>query len=103
MSLCLTRSCHPRLTRENPVFESKMKDSFLDFWWQELLACGSLILYAVGIVIILAVHDGQPLPKWPFKLTLNALISILVVVLKATTLATLASGMEVPNLLSYHH
>lgn len=75
---------------EAPILQGN--HSFLNFWWQEFIACSAMILSIIGISITLAVHQGQPLPKWPLKLTLNTVISILVVILKATMLAILTSG-----------
>lgn len=87
---------------EAPILGGKLKDSFLNFWWQEFIACAAMVLSIVGISITLAVHNGQPLPKWPIKLTLNTVISILVVILKATMLAILTSGKISSHRLAGH-
>lgn len=36
----------------------------------------------MSIILILALHQGRPLPDWPFAITLNSLVSIMVVILK---------------------
>jgi hypothetical protein len=51
-----------------------------------------MLLALMAILLILALHQNHTLPSWPFSITLNLLISIMVIVLKATMLAVLASG-----------
>ena len=74
------------------VFRGVLEDSFLEYWWAEILASLIMLLALMAIILILALHQGHTLPSWPFTITLNSLISIMVVILKATMLAILASG-----------
>jgi len=55
-------------------------------WRWEILSWLMSLLAFLAIVIILAIHDGQPIPQWRFGITLNAMISIL------STLGTLIAG-----------
>ncbi|PMD42223.1 hypothetical protein L207DRAFT_527156 [Hyaloscypha variabilis F] len=75
------------------VFRGVLEDSFLEYWWAEILASLIMLLALMAIILILALHQGHTLPSWPFTITLNSLISIMVVILKATMLAILASGL----------
>ena len=80
------------------VFRGPLQDSFLEYWWAEILASLIMLLALMAIILILALHQNHTLPSWPFTITLNSLISIMVVVLKATMLAILASGTQSPVL-----
>ncbi|KAI1195508.1 hypothetical protein F5X97DRAFT_242037 [Nemania serpens] len=62
-------------------------------WTWELANCGLLLVSLFAILATLYPHDGQPLPKWPFSITINALLSIYAVVMKASMLLILASGI----------
>ncbi|CAM6002614.1 unnamed protein product [Sphagnum balticum] len=75
------------------VFRGILEDSFLEYWWAEILAGLIMLLALMAIILILALHQGHTLPSWPFTITLNSLVSIMVVILKATMLAILASAV----------
>ena len=62
-------------------------------WWLEIGACFTFILALLAIVITLRPHQGKPLPQWPYNISINSLISIYVVVLKATVLLVTAEGI----------
>lgn len=62
-------------------------------WTWEITNCGLLLVSLFAIIATLYPHDGQPLPKWPFSITINALLSIYAVVMKACMLLILASGV----------
>lgn len=54
-------------------------------WW--LVEIASLVMSLVAlaaIVIILRRYDGQPLPNWPFRITLNTFLSLFATISKAT-------------------
>lgn len=48
-----------------------------DWWGAEIFCWIIAALSLLSIVIVLESHKNQPVPKWPFKITINALISIL--------------------------
>lgn len=52
-------------------------------WKFELLACLVAVLALVAIVLTLGMYNGRPLPDWPFRISINALISIFSVIFKA--------------------
>lgn len=61
-------------------------------WWLEI---GSTFIAIVAVVAIFATlypHEGQPLPQWRYNLSINALVSIYVVVLKASVLLIVTQG-----------
>jgi hypothetical protein len=47
----------------------------------------------VAIFVTVWTHEGRPLPDWPYHLTINTLIAIYVVVLKAALLLVTAQGL----------
>lgn len=62
-------------------------------WYMEMLACVIALVALAAVVITLKAHDGLPLPKWPFHISVNALVSIFSVILKATMLVPVAQGI----------
>ena len=70
------------------------KHSFFFYWWQEICATIIMLIALAGIILVLGLHNGKPLPKWPYSITPNSLISTLVTVMKAMMLAVLASGLS---------
>ncbi|KAK7936633.1 uncharacterized protein PG986_015071 [Apiospora aurea] len=53
-------------------------------WKWELLACVLVLATPLIMLATLYPHAGQPLPNWPFKITINALLSIYNVVFKTS-------------------
>lgn len=77
----------PHLSKSEPGFVGVWKD----WWWEVLcgfLAVGSLI----SITAILFPYDGRPLPIWPYNLSINSIISIFVVIMKASMYLVLSQG-----------
>lgn len=70
--------------------------SWLRFWrsgWTaDGFGCAIAALALMAICIILRVHANNPLPEWPYSITINALIAIFTVVLKAGVALPLAEG-----------
>lgn len=62
-------------------------------WWFELLCCVFILIALLAIALTLGTHQGHPLSNWPYPLSINSLISIYVVVLKAAMLLVVAEGM----------
>lgn len=52
-------------------------------WSWEIVSCVIAAGSLVGIFVVLYEFDGQPTPDWPYGITLNALISVLVTIMKA--------------------
>ena len=64
----------------------------IENWWKTIAAVVIMLVSLTAIILILAIHQNKPLPDWPFSITLNALISIMVVILKSSMLAIIAAG-----------
>ena len=66
----------------------------LRIWWLELLSCVLFITAFVAIVVTIYPYEGRQLPQWPYRLSINSLISIYVVILKAGILLVSAEGLS---------
>ncbi|KAI0468549.1 hypothetical protein F4859DRAFT_490727 [Xylaria cf. heliscus] len=73
--------------------QSRTKQRHWSPWTWEIANCCLLLISLFAILATLYPHDGQPLPQWPFSITINALLSIYAVVMKASMLLILASGI----------
>lgn len=62
-------------------------------WKWEIGACFLSSLSIVTVAVTLYPHQGMPLPKWPFKISINSLLSIYSLVFKATLGFVLAAGI----------
>lgn len=62
-------------------------------WWLELLCCFLTIGALLAIMATVLPYEGRPLPNWPYNLSINSLISIYVVILKAAMSVVLAEGL----------
>lgn len=65
------REVYYRLSTQNP-------------WFLEIFNAVLLLVAISAIVATLYIHDGRPLPQWPFNITINAMLSIYAVVLKSS-------------------
>lgn len=48
------------------------------------------VVALVAIVTVLETHKGRPLPDWPFSISINALVSIIAVILKGAMMIPVA-------------
>jgi hypothetical protein len=78
----------------------ELTDSFVGYWWKGILACAIMVASLMAIILMLGLHQNRPLPSWPFTITLNSLVSIMVVILKSSMLAIIALGMSEGSYLS---
>lgn len=88
---------HPSQTVRQPlrrrVIPGPLKRILSYDWAIEILSIVIAILALTAIYITLAIHSDQPLPQWPKAISINSLISIFTVVLKATLMMPVAEGM----------
>lgn len=64
-----------------------------DWWIWELLALLCSVISLVAIVLVLRLHEGRPVPDWPFSITINSLLSIFATIMSATMLVPIAEGI----------
>jgi Protein of unknown function (DUF3176) len=67
---------------------------FLGIWWLELLCCVLFVGALVAVIVTIRPYEGRPLPQWPYHLTINTLISVYIVILKAAMLLVAAEGLS---------
>lgn len=67
---------------------------FRDWWLWELVGAMLSLGATVAIIIILAVYDGHPLPSWPYRITLNSLLSVLSTIAKVQPLRTIFQAFQ---------
>jgi hypothetical protein len=82
---------HPSQNPKHTRFGRSQLD-FLKPWWMEISACVLVLLAIIAIVLTLAIHHNQPLPNWPFGISVNSLVSVFVVILKGGMLLILGEG-----------
>ncbi|PYI04662.1 hypothetical protein BO78DRAFT_462472 [Aspergillus sclerotiicarbonarius CBS 121057] len=63
-------------------------------WAWEIVSCVIAVAALVAIIVVLYNYDGQPIPDWPYGITLNALISLLVTVMKAAMVFPITEGLS---------
>lgn len=83
----------------DPSYTSKQQEpkdhfDFFRFWWLELLCCVVFIGALVAVVVTIRPYEEHPLPQWPYHLSINSLIAIYVVILKAAILLVAAEGLN---------
>ena len=86
----------PNLARHDSSAKSvprRRRAQFLKSWWLEIGACCIFILALIAIVVTLRPHQNKPLPQWPYSISVNSLISIYAVILKATILLVTAESL----------
>lgn len=62
-------------------------------WVLECLSCGLAVIALIAIVITLRLHENKSLPKWLFNISINALIAIFGVLLRAGVTVPLSEGL----------
>lgn len=57
-----------------------------------MICCALVVGALLAIFATIAPFERQPLEQWPYRLSINSLVSFYVVVLKAAMLLVVASG-----------
>ena len=63
-------------------------------WWKEIGCMLIVIASLLAVVVTLSTHQGQPLPHWPYGISINSVISIYVIILKAAMLLAVTEGIS---------
>jgi hypothetical protein len=61
-----------------------------DWWLWEIAAIVLSLGVTAATVVILVMYEGQPLPSWPYNITLNAMLSVLSTIAKVGILSNIA-------------
>ncbi|ROW15538.1 hypothetical protein VPNG_02334 [Cytospora leucostoma] len=62
-------------------------------WTFEIVSLFFAMAAVASIIAVLAYFDNKPLPSWPYKITLNAVIAVLTTVANAAMAVPLSSGL----------
>ncbi|KAJ5112561.1 hypothetical protein N7532_000606 [Penicillium argentinense] len=74
----------PLSSAEQALLQSQIRGFWGSSWAFEILGCLTSIAFLIAIIVVLFKYDGRPMPDWPYGITLNALVSVLSTVMKAT-------------------
>ncbi|CZR66752.1 uncharacterized protein PAC_16653 [Phialocephala subalpina] len=81
------------LRTNTPSRPRDLANTINNWWIMEFglwtVSCASL----AALVLVLWYHDGQPLPRWPFSITLNSLFSTFTTICKATLMVPVAQSL----------
>ena len=64
-------------------------------WTSETCSYALSILALVGLIATLLAHQNKPLPQWPQLVTINSIISLFSLVMRACVGVILAEGKEI--------
>lgn len=68
--------------------------SLLHNWWLEISCCILATAMLFAVVAIVYPRQGLPLPQWPYSISVNSLIAVLTVIMKAAVLLVTAEGLS---------
>lgn len=63
-------------------------------WWAEILCCLIIIAAMGAIIAIVYPHQNLPLPEWPYNISINSLLAVIVVAMKTAMLLVTAEGLS---------
>ncbi|KAL4966557.1 DUF3176 domain-containing protein [Aspergillus stella-maris] len=91
----------PREARQRPLssaeqayLQSQTRPFWGTSWTLEILGCLTSIVFLVAIIVVLYSYDGKPMPKWPYGITLNALVSVFSTIMKASVAFILTESLS---------
>ncbi|KAF7509297.1 hypothetical protein GJ744_008191 [Endocarpon pusillum] len=73
--------------------QSSSQSRFLSTWWLEIICCVLFIGALAAVVITVTPYEGRLLPQWPYRLSINTLIAVYMIILKAAMLLVAAEGL----------
>ncbi|KAJ5758703.1 hypothetical protein N7520_005859 [Penicillium odoratum] len=83
----------PLSSAEQVFLQSQTQPFWGASWTLEILSCLTSIVFFTAIIVVLWYYDGRPMPEWPYGITLNALVSVLSTVMKASMTFIVAEGL----------
>jgi hypothetical protein len=82
-------SCPGKKTQTSQASRSLVKN-----WFWEISSCLTSLVTIVGIIILLSHYNGLPMSDWPYGVTLNAVLSILSTLMKATMVFAVSESLS---------
>lgn len=89
----ITEYDSPNVGKTNPKHQQQLPGIWRQ-WWAEILNAVLMIGSLCGMVAVLYQNQDKPLPNLPFEISINAVVSILSTVLKASAGLILAEGIS---------
>jgi hypothetical protein len=83
----------PLYQNRPPTEREKTRWSLWDWSW-ELAACLIAIITLGGIIAVLRIYDGKTQPNWPAGVNLNAIVALLVTLMKAAMATYIAESLS---------
>jgi hypothetical protein len=68
-------------------------------WTSEAFSLIFALLSLLGLVATLLAHQGKPLPQWPRLITINSIISLFSILIRAAVGVVLAEGITITCLI----
>jgi len=88
-----------QISRKPTTFWSCLKRMWYYGWVAEISSCFLAVESLLAMTMMLYMHENKPLPRWPLSITVNALVSIFVALIKAGISLPLTEGTG-PNIIS---
>ncbi|OJJ67567.1 hypothetical protein ASPBRDRAFT_47625 [Aspergillus brasiliensis CBS 101740] len=83
------------LSTSGPLLLQPRSSKFsLSGWTWEIVSCVVAVAALVAIIIVLYNYDNRPMPDWPYGITLNAVVSVLVTLMKAAMIFPITEGLS---------
>ncbi|KAI0390152.1 hypothetical protein F5Y17DRAFT_83149 [Xylariaceae sp. FL0594] len=82
------------VSQSHPSFARRVRRMWYYGWVAESLGCSLAVLALIATVITLRLHEDKTLPEWPFSISINSLIAIFGVLLKAGATVALSEGIS---------
>jgi hypothetical protein len=88
-----TEQVEDNVDNETDIVVSKSRvQIYFNLWVLEVLSCLIASIALAAIIITLVVHQGRPLPQWPHLISINSLLAVFTVILKASLSLPVAEG-----------
>ncbi|KAK0625813.1 hypothetical protein B0T14DRAFT_561777 [Immersiella caudata] len=75
-----------------PPKQTNNPKSTIRIWWPETALC-LLVFLALAAMVGLRVSDGKPLPKLPYRMSINTLVAVYILIMKASILVIVSNGL----------
>jgi hypothetical protein len=87
------RLLHEKAQRSPKTPWSGVSRIFSYGWTAEVATCVFALLALAGLAVVLSRFEDRPLPDWPKLVTVNSIISIFALLIRASVGLVLAEGM----------
>ena len=75
-----------RSREKTPRSRASISHIITDWWIWEISATIISLLSLMATALILYIHQGRPLPNWPYSMTINSMIAVFSTIMKSAML-----------------